>query len=159
MLRTPKLWGSFGPFGPEVSQRVSPRSAPKTGGVRRSVPGGVSGALRAPGSGVSKFKSVPRVLPECPKGVPETPGTLSGHFLDTPELGARRTLETPPGTPSDTAIFGDTLGTLPGSGRRARQTPVAGRGISQFKWLGGSWFFADLRRKLQEPVFLAPHVT
>ena len=52
---------------------VSPRVSPKMGGVRGSVPG----ALRAPGSP----KSVPRVSTECQKGVPDTPGTLSGHFL------------------------------------------------------------------------------
>ena len=62
-------------------------------------------------------KSVPRVSPECQKGVPDTLGTLSGHFLDTPEPGARRAPETP-------------RGTLPGPlrARRARETPVAGRG-------------------------------
>ena len=43
-------------------------------------------------------KSVPRVSPECQKGVPDTLGTLSGHFLDTPEPGARRAPETPRGT-------------------------------------------------------------
>ena len=43
-------------------------------------------------------KSVPRVSPECQKGVLDTPGTLSGHFWDTPEPGAQRALETPRGT-------------------------------------------------------------
>ena len=43
--------------------------------------------------------------PECPKSVPgvsghlsDAPGTLSGHFLDIPEPGARRAPETPRGT-------------------------------------------------------------
>ena len=39
-------------------------------------------------------KSVPRVSPECQEGVPDTPGTLSGHFLDTPAPRARRNPET-----------------------------------------------------------------
>ena len=53
-------------------------SGPKCPG---SVPRGVSGALRAPGSGVSKKcpQSVPRVSKTCPN----TPGTLSGHSGDT----------------------------------------------------------------------------
>ena len=58
-------------------------------GVSGSVPQSVSGALRVPGSGVSK---------KCPESVPgvsgtpffDTPRTLSGHFLDTLEPGARR---------------------------------------------------------------------
>ena len=62
-------------------------------------------------------KSVPRVSPECQKGVPDTPGTLSGHLLDTPS-------DTPP-------LSGTLSGTLPGTlrARRARGTPVAGRGV------------------------------
>ena len=43
-------------------------------------------------------KSVPRVSPECQKGVFDTPATLSGHFLETPEPGVRRGPETPRGT-------------------------------------------------------------
>ena len=91
-------------------------------------PKGVSGALRAPGSGVSK---------KCPESVPGVSGTpfwpfltLSGHFLDTPEPGARRAPETPRRTlPRTPPVFGDTLGDTPGTlrARRARETPVAGR--------------------------------
>ena len=44
-------------------------------------------------------ESVPRVSPECQNGVPDTPGTLSGHFLDTPERWARRAPKTPRETP------------------------------------------------------------
>ena len=65
---------------------------PKTGGVQGSIRQGVSGALRAPGSGVSQIL-------KCPESVPrhlfDTLGTLSGHFLDTPEPGARSALQTP----------------------------------------------------------------
>ena len=65
-----------------------------------SVPRGVSGALRAPASGASKKcpQSVPRVSKRCP----DTPGTLSGHFL-APEAGARRAPETPRETLPDTS--------------------------------------------------------
>ena len=57
------LQESLGPFGPEV-----PRECPG------SVPRGVSGALRAPGSGVSK---------KCPRSVRDTFLTLRGHSRDT----------------------------------------------------------------------------
>ena len=50
---------SLGPFGPEVSLRVSDRVSPKMCGVLRSVPRGVLRALPAPGSRVSK-KCVPQ---------------------------------------------------------------------------------------------------
>ena len=43
-----QLQESLGPFGTVVSRGVPPRGSPKTGGVRRSVRRGVSGALRAP---------------------------------------------------------------------------------------------------------------
>ena len=76
------LQESLGPFGPEVSRECA-----------WSVPRGVSGALRAPGSGVSK---------KCPRSVRDTFLTLGGHsrdtFLDTLEFGARRAPETPRGT-------------------------------------------------------------
>ena len=60
---------------------------------------------------------------ECPQSVPghlfDTLGTLSGHFLHTPEPRARRApSDTPSDTPSTSPIFRD---------RRARETPVAGR--------------------------------
>ena len=80
-----------------------------------SVPGVCLGVSLGP-SGESK---------KCPESVPgvsghlfDTLGTLSGHFLDTPEPGARRARETPRDTP----------GTL--RARRARETPVAGRGVA-----------------------------
>ena len=61
---------------------------------------------RRPATGVSRAlraRSVPRVSPECPGHLFDTPGTLSGHFLDTPERGARRAPgDTPSDTPSDT---------------------------------------------------------
>ena len=62
-----------------------PRSA--TGVSRalqaRSVPGvSLAVSLGPFGPGAPECpKSVPRVFPECQKGVPDTPGTLSGHFF------------------------------------------------------------------------------
>ena len=63
-LRTPRpaTGGVLGPFGPEVSWGVSPRVSLKTGVSLR----GVSGARRAPGSGVSE---------KCPENVPRVSGT------------------------------------------------------------------------------------
>ena len=78
---------------------VSPRVSPKTGCVRESVRQGVSGALQAPGSGVSKKfpESVPGVSKRCPGHSGDTLGTLFGHS------GAP---ETPlSDTPSDTPGF------------------------------------------------------
>ena len=109
---------------------VSPRVSPKTGGVRGSVRRGVPGPFgpRAP----ECPKSVPRVSPECQKGDTghsrDTLGTLFGHS------GARgpRAPETPRRTlPRTPPVFGDTLGDTPGTlrARRARETPVAGRGV------------------------------
>ena len=80
-------------------------------------------------SGPKCPKSVPRVSPDCQKSPPHTPGTLSGHFVDTSERGAR---DTPPRTLSRTPpVFGDTLGDTPETlrARRARETLVAGRGV------------------------------
>ena len=74
------------PTPPACYRSLSGPSGPK---CPRSVPRGVFGALRAPGSGVSK---------KCPESVPDTLGTLSGHLLDTPEPGARRDPETLRGT-------------------------------------------------------------
>ena len=72
----------------------SPRVSPKTGGVRGSVRRDVSGALWAPGSGVSKKcpESAPGVSKRCgAQRAPETPGAVGqslGHslkpFLSTP---------------------------------------------------------------------------
>ena len=73
--------------------------------------------------GPQKHRSVQKVSPECPESVPG----VSGHLLDTP--GNSRdtfwTLRSPgPKGPRDTPR--DTPGTL--RARRARETPVAGRG-------------------------------
>ena len=70
------IWGCNPP--PACYRSLSGPSGPKCPG---SVPRGVSGALRAPGSGVSKkcSQSVPRVSPECP----DTFLTLRGHSGDT----------------------------------------------------------------------------
>ena len=107
-----QLQESLGPFGKQVSRGVSPRVSPKTGGVRRSVRRGVSGALRAPGSGVSK---------KCPESVPgvsgtpcwhsgDTFGTLFGHSGAWGPKGPRDTRRTLRRTPP---VFGDTLGDTP----------------------------------------------
>ena len=57
--------GLSGPSGPRVPGSVS-ESVPENGVVPRSVPRGVPGALRAPGSRVSK---------KCPESVPGVSGT------------------------------------------------------------------------------------
>ena len=104
---------------------VSPRVSPKMGGVRGSVRRGVPGALRAPGSGVSKKcpKSVPGVSKRCPG---HSGHTLFGH---SGARGPKGPGDTPSDTPPDTPHFrghsqahSGTLRT-----RRARETPVAGR--------------------------------
>ena len=121
------LQESLGPFGPEVSPEC-PRECPRKPGVSEGVSDGVSPGPFGPHALRSVQKRVPRVSPECQKGVLDTPGTLSGHFLDTPERGARRAPETPRRTlPQTPPVFGDTPGTL--RARRARETPVAGRGV------------------------------
>ena len=128
------LQGSLGPFGPEVSPAVSLRVSPKTG-VSKGVSHGVSPGpfgLRAR----ECLKSVPRVSPECLGHLFDTPGTLSGHFSDIPDAGARKAPETLRGTLSWTPRFSGTLsGTLPETlrARRARETPVAGRRVRNLK--------------------------
>ena len=87
-------------------------SGPKCPG---SVPRGVSGALRAPGSGVSK---------KCPESVPGVSGTPFRHSGDTLGTLSGHSGARGPKGPRDTPR--DTLGTL--RARRARETPVAGRG-------------------------------
>ena len=88
---------------PGVSDRVSPK-------IRVSE--GVSG-------GVSRGPSGPRA-PECPKGVPRVSPECPGHLVDTPDTlgtpfghsgarGPEGPRDTRPDTPSDTLIFGDTL--------------------------------------------------
>ena len=75
-LRIPPdlLQESLGPFGPEVS-RECPRRCPRKWGCQRECPKGCP-RPRAP----ECPKSVPRVSPECPGHLFDTPGTLSGHF-------------------------------------------------------------------------------
>ena len=84
----------------------------------KGLPRGVSGPFGPRAS--ERPKSVPRVSPECQKGVwtlpghsRDTPGTLSGHSGGWGPKGPKNTLR-------------DTPGTL--RARRARETPVAGRG-------------------------------
>ena len=97
---------------PRVSLRVSPqRGCPKECPTLSLGPFGP----RAP----ECPKSVLRVSSECEKGVLDSPGTLSGHFLDTQS-------DTPP-----PPVFGDTPGTL--QARRAQETPVAGRGVRNYE--------------------------
>ena len=94
-----------------------------------------------PATGVLQARSVPRLSRECPRkrGVSEgVSGKMSlgpllqsvqevsrecpGHLFDTRGEKSRRTLpRTPP-------VFGDTLWDTPGT-LRARETPVAGRGV------------------------------
>ena len=87
-----------------------------SGSVPRGVPRGVSGALRTPGSGVSK--KCPESVPGVSKGV----RTPRGHSRDTfwTLRGPKGPRDTPRNTPRDT----------PGAlrARRARETPVAGWG-------------------------------
>ena len=87
--------------GPKCPRSV-PESVPENGGCLRECPTGCP-------------KSVPRVSSECQKGVPDTLGTLWGHFLDTPEPGARRARGHPIGhSLGHPPIFGDTLGDTSG---------------------------------------------
>ena len=97
-----------GPFGPRVSYGVSPRVSPKTG-----VSKGVSHRVSLEPFG-RRLRSVQKVSRECPKGVPDTLGTLSGYFLDTAESGARRgPSDTPCDTLLDTPVSAYTLGDTP----------------------------------------------
>ena len=113
-----------GPSGPKC-----PEGVPENGGVRGNVRSGVS-RDRAP----ECPKSVPRVSPECQKGVRDTLGTLSGLgtlFEHSAARGPKGPGDTPSDTPSDSPVFGDTFGDTLGTlrARRARETPVAGRGV------------------------------
>ena len=118
-LRPP--WHATGVSRALRARRVSgsvPESVPENRGVSGSVSRSVSEGPRAP--------ECPKVSPECRKGVPDTPGTLSGPFLDTPEPGARRAPETlretlPETLPETPTPFSGTLsGTLPETLRARR---------------------------------------
>ena len=111
---------------PTSQKSLSGPSGPKCPGecpTRCPRKWGVSGALRAPGSGVSR---------RCPESVPG----VSGHLFDTlrtrfwhPEFGAQRAPETPRGTLPRTPPFSGTpCRTLSGT-LRARKTLLAGRGF------------------------------
>ena len=109
-----------GPSGPKCPRTV-PENVPENAGCSRECPTGCPQGPSGPGLWECP-ESVPRVSPECQKGVPD--------FLDTPEPGVRRAPETTRRTlPRTPPIFGDTLGDTPGTlrARRARETPVAGR--------------------------------
>ena len=101
-LRTP--WPVTGVF----RARSVPGVSPKTGGVRRSVPRGVSRVRSAPDSGVSKkcSESVPGVSKRCP-GHSGTL-TLFGHSGVRGQTIRGTLRRTPP-------VFGDTPATLPGT--------------------------------------------
>ena len=80
---SPASYRSFSdPPGPKC-----PGSVPENGGVRRSVPRVFPEPFgpRAPECPTS----VPRVSPECSGHFFDTLGTLSGHFLDTPDPTGR----------------------------------------------------------------------
>ena len=104
-----------------------PESVPEKGGCPTECPTGCP-------------KSVPRVSPECLGHLFVTPGRLSGHFLDTPEPGARRAPETPRRTLRRTPpVFGDTLGDTPRdtSGPKGPRDSCSWPGSSQLK--SGLW--------------------
>ena len=87
---------------------------------------------RAPGSGVSK---------KCPESVPGVSKRCPGHPRDTfwalQSPGPKGPRRHPLGHSSDTPVFGDTLGDTLGTlwARRARETPVAGRGGCNVIWI------------------------
>ena len=89
--------------------RSVPESVPENGGCPTECPTGCPWGPSGPG--LRSVQKVSRERPRSVKKCPDTPGTLSGHFLDTPS-----------DTPSDTPIFGDTLGDTPVAGRRDRNS-------------------------------------
>ena len=128
--------------GPEVSPECPRERPPKNGGCPRECP---TGCLRGPsGPGLRSVQKVSRECPECQKGVPATPGTLSGHFLDSPEPGARRAPETPRRTlPRTPPVFrghsrrhsGDTSGPRDSCSRPAGSQPKCPK-MCTFRLLG-----------------------
>ena len=117
------LQGSLGPFGPEVSPGVSPKT-----GVSPEVSHGVSPGPFGPG-----LRSVQKVSRECPRSVWDTFSTLQGHSRDTfwtlRSLGPKGPGDTPWDTPGDTPVFGDTPGDT--SGPKGPRDPCSGPGGSQ----------------------------
>ena len=109
--------------GPSGPKRPRPRECPRKWEVFEGVSDGVS-----PGPSGPALRSAQKVSRECPRSGKkvDTLGTLSGHFLDTPEPGAEHPVGHSLGHPPFSgATLGDTPGTL--RGRRAREAPVAGR--------------------------------
>ena len=102
-----------GPSGPKCPRSV-PESVPENGGCPRECPTGCPRGPSGPG-----LRSVQKVSRECP-------GTLSGHFLDTPGTLSGHPVGHSLGHPP----FSGTLsGTLRGhfGPEGTRETPVAGR--------------------------------
>ena len=112
----PPFQESLGPFGPECPRECL-TECPRKSGCPTECPGGFPQGPSGPAP-----RSVQKVsrecAPECQKGVPHTPGTHSGHFLDTPGHGARRAFGTPPRTLR--RIIGDTPSDTPGDTRPER---------------------------------------
>ena len=102
-----------------------PPACPRKGGVSEGVSDGVSPGPFGPRAPECP-KRVPRVSPECPGHLFDTPGTRFGHSGARSPKGPGTPRRTLPRTPP---IFGDTLGDTPGTlrARRAQETPVAGR--------------------------------
>ena len=130
MFATPPglLQGSLGPFGPE-SVSGSVRECPRKPGCLQECP---TECLRGPLG--PELRSVQKVSRECPRSVWDTFSTLQGHSRDTfwtlrragPKGPRRHSVGRSRRLPGFRG--GDTLGTLPETLSRARETPVAGRG-------------------------------
>ena len=126
-----QLQETFGPFGPEVCRGVSPGVSPENGGCPTECPIGCLRRPSRPGSGVSK--KCPESVPGASRSVPDSPGTLSGHFLDTPEPRARRAPKTSHRTLRRTLpVFGDTPRDTP------HDTSGSKRPIGSCSWPGSS---------------------
>ena len=134
----PAIYSSLEVLRAEKREKVSKKSSRA---FRRGVSKKSRKGRKVPKMGPfgPRAPSVQKVSPECRKGVPDTPGTLSEHSRDTfwtlRSPGPKGPRDTPWDTPGDTPVFGALSGTLPETlrARRARETPVAGRGGSQVK--------------------------
>ena len=94
-----------------------PGECPRKSGCPRECLGECLGG--PPGPALRSVQKVSESVPGVSRRCPDTPGTLSGHLLDTPERGAQRAPETLPQTLPRTPRFSGTLfGTL--RARRAR---------------------------------------